>query len=99
MMPAQFPYYQSPAVAAHLTFEQWLNRPVYKVQVYTAQLCNSLMGLPAGALATPVDHPIMLLRLRPGHRPPASLALRKQIADQVRHLRATGQFKLKKVSP
>ena len=86
-------------MSAPLSFEQWLNRPVYKAQVYTAQLCNALMGLPAGALATPVNHPIMLLRLRPGHRPPASLALRKQIADQVRHLRATGQFKLEKVSP
>jgi hypothetical protein len=34
------------------TFEQWLNRPVYKVQVHTAQIAKQILGLPDGDLAT-----------------------------------------------
>lgn len=82
-----------------MTFEEWLNRPVSKAQVYTASICKALLDLPAGDLATRGDHPIMLLRLVPKYRTHASLALRKQIADIVRQQRAAGTYNLKKVTP
>lgn len=81
------------------TFEQWLNRPVYKVQVHTAKIARSILNLPAGDLATCPNHPIMLLRLMPAHRCSHSLALRKKIADIVRQSRKAGAYQLKEIRP
>ena len=75
------------------------NRPVYKVQVHTANIARELLSLPAGSLATRPDHPIMLLRPLPAYRCAHSLALRKRIADIVRQSRKAGTYKLEKVNP
>jgi len=81
------------------TFEQWLNRPVYKVQVHTAKVARQFLGLPDGNLATSTSHPIMLLRPLPAYRCAQSLALRKRIADLVKQSRATKTYKLNPVKP
>ena len=81
------------------TFEQWLNRPVYKVQVHTAQIAKQILGLPDADLATSTNHPMMLLRPLPGYRSAQSLALRKRIADIVRQSRTTKIYKLNPVKP
>ena len=78
--------------------EYW-NRPVYKVQVHTANIARQIMSLPAGNLATRPDHPMMLLRPLPAYRCTRSLALRKAIADIVRESRKAGTYKLEKVNP
>lgn len=73
-----------------MTFEEWINRPVYRAQVTTAQLHAEMIGLdPAKAYATPFDHPLALLRLRPQYRCARSRAIRKALADRVRALRLT----------
>ncbi len=71
-----------------MTFEEWLNRPVYRVQVTTARELARLIGLdPNTALATRGDHPMLHFRLLPPHRTPQSLTLRKLVADRMRTLR------------
>ena len=81
------------------TFKEWLNRPVYKVQVYTAKIANQLLGLPDADIATSTNHPIMLLRPLPAYRCAQSLALRKRIADIVRQSRKDKTYKLRSVYP
>lgn len=80
-----------------MTFNEWLNRPVYKAQVHTAKLAAALLGLPDGPIATSGWHPIMLFRLLPPYRCEASLRLRKTVADMVRQQRRQGTYKLAKV--
>lgn len=75
------------------------NRPVYKVQVYTANIARELLHLSAGDLATRPNHPIMLLRPLPAYRCNQSLALRKTIADIVRESRKNGKYKLETAKP
>jgi hypothetical protein len=71
-----------------MTFEEWLNRPVYRVQVTTARELSSLLGLdPLAAHATTGDSPLMHFRVLPAHRTARSLALRKLVADRMRALR------------
>ena len=71
-----------------MTFEEWLNRPVYRVQVTTARELSRLLGLdPLAAHATRGDHPMLHFRLLPPHRTPQALALRKLVADRMRALR------------
>lgn len=82
-----------------MTFDQWLNRPVYKAQVHTANIARGLLAMPAGDIATTPAHPIMLLRLLPAYRCAASLALRKRIADIVRASRRAGTYTLERVNP
>lgn len=71
-----------------MTFEEWINRPVYRVQVTTArELLRMIKMDPLAAHATASDHPIAHFRLLPPHRTPQSLALRKLVADRMRALR------------
>ena len=71
-----------------MTFEEWLNRPVYRVQVTTARELARLIGLdPNAAIATRGDHPLLHFRLLPQHRTPQALALRQMVADRMRALR------------
>lgn len=81
-----------------MTFEEWMNRPVYKAQVHTARIAARFLGL-SGNIATTFDHPMMLLRPLPPYRTAASLAFRKMIADAVRHERAAGTYRLERVNP
>jgi len=61
---------------------------VYRVQCRTFAEYRAMHGLSAGALATPINHPVLLLRLLPAYRTPASLAVRKALADRMRAIRA-----------
>jgi hypothetical protein len=81
-----------------LNFNEWLNRPVYKSQVYTFNVLRELLSLPAGNLATTPDHPIMYFRIFPPYRNGYSKNIRKQVADKVRELRKSGNYQLKTVS-
>ena len=71
-----------------MNYDQWINRPVYRVQVTTARELLRMYKLdPRAALATSGDHPIAHFRVRPQYRTPTSLALRKLVADRMRELR------------
>ena len=71
-----------------MTFEEWLNRPVYRVHVTTARELSRLVGLdPLAAHATIGDSPLLHFRLFPAHRTARSLAIRKLVADRMRTLR------------
>lgn len=67
-----------------MTFEEWQNRPVYKTHVYTFNLAKKLLSLPAGDIATVMNHPILHFRILPAYRNEFSLSLRKQVAEMVR---------------
>ena len=60
---------------------------VYRVQCQTAKIWREMLGMPDGAIAAPMGHPICLLRLLPPYRTPASLAVRKAVADRMRKIR------------
>lgn len=79
-----------------MTFDQWLNRPVYKAQVHTFNIAKQLYGL-SGNVVTTGNHPITYFRLVPQHRCATALAIRKRVADIVRMQRKTGTYQLKKV--
>ena len=81
-----------------MTFDQWLNRPVYKTQVHTAKVLTDLMGLPNGAIATKENHPLLYFRIVSKYRCKYSLALRKLVADKVRDSRKNGTYQLKGVT-
>jgi len=81
-----------------MTFEQWMNRPVYKAQVHTAQTLGKLLGLPDGPVATRGDHPFLYFRVVRAYRCTRSLALRKAVADKVRETRRNGTYKLLEVN-
>jgi hypothetical protein len=70
-----------------MTFDQWLNRPVYKAQVKTFNIARGLLGLPDGDLATSGNHPVSEFRVLPKYRTAQGLALRKRVADIARQLR------------
>ena len=71
-----------------MTYEEWINRPVYRAQVTTARMLRHMLNLDVmAALATSPEHPIALLRLRPQYRCARSRAIRKALADRVRALR------------
>ena len=71
-----------------MTYEEWINRPVYRAQVTTARMLRYMLNIDVmAALATSPDHPIALLRLRPEYRCARSRAIRKALADHVRALR------------
>ena len=80
-----------------MTYEQWINRPVYKAQVHTASTLKALIGLPNGNLATKGNHPFLYFRLISSYRCAYSLALRKKVADIVRETRKNGTYKLQEV--
>lgn len=69
-----------------MTFDEYQRRPVYRAQVHTFNVLKGMLGL-SGDVATPTDHPVMLFRLLPQYRTPASLALRKLVANKVRQQR------------
>ena len=81
-----------------MTYEQWINRPVYKAQIHTANTLKALMGLPSGNLVTKGNHPFLYFRLVSSHRCAYSLALRKKVADVVRETRKNGTYKLQEVT-
>ena len=74
-----------------MTFEEWLNRPLYRVHVTTARELSRLVGLdPLAAHAICLstgDSPLLHFRLLPAHRTARSLAIRKLVADRMRVLR------------
>jgi hypothetical protein len=71
-----------------MTFEEWLNRPLYRVHVTTARELSRLVGLdPFAAHATIGDSPLLHFRVLPAHRTARSLAIRKLVADRMRALR------------
>tara|TARA_R110000868_G_scaffold148578_1_gene370571 strand:+ start:1729 stop:1998 length:270 start_codon:yes stop_codon:yes gene_type:complete len=71
-----------------MTYEDWINRPVYRAQVTTARMLRYMLNLDVmAALATSPEHPIALLRLLPQYRCARSRAIRKALADRVRALR------------
>jgi hypothetical protein len=71
-----------------MTFEEWLNRPVYRAHVTTARELSRLVGLdPLAAHATIGDSPLLHFRVLPAHRTARSLAIRKLVADRMRVLR------------
>ena len=71
-----------------MTFEEWLNRPLYRVHVTTARELSRLVGLdPLAAHATIGDSPLLHFRVLPAHRTARSLAIRKLVADRMRALR------------
>ena len=70
-----------------MTFDQYMNRPVYKAQVKTFNIARALFGVPNGDLVTPGNHPLAEFRVVPKYRSPQGLALRKQVADIVRESR------------
>jgi hypothetical protein len=67
-----------------MTFDQWINRPVYKAQVATSNMAKQLLNMPNGDIATSGNHPILHLRLAKPYRNAYSIALRKQVADAMR---------------
>jgi hypothetical protein len=74
-----------------MTFEQWMQRPVYVTQCYTAKIAREMCGifLPEGrGLATKGPHPLDLFRAYPQYRDAAAQGLRNRVADQVRRERA-----------
>lgn len=81
-----------------MTYEQWINRPVYKSQVHTANILKMIMGMPFGNIATKGNHPFLYFRLVSSHRCAYSLALRKKVADIVRETRKNGTYKLQEVT-
>jgi hypothetical protein len=71
-----------------MTYEEWINRPVYRAQVTTARMLRHMLNIDVmTAMATSPGHPIALLRLRPEYRCARSRAIRKAVADRVRALR------------
>jgi len=71
-----------------MTFEEWLNRPLYRVHVTTARELSRLVGLdPFAAHATTGDSPLLHFRVLPARRAARSLAIRKLVADRMRALR------------
>jgi hypothetical protein len=81
-----------------MTFEEWINRPVYKAQVHTAKTLGHLLGLPDGPIATTGEHPFMYFRVVQAYRCSKALALRKAVADKVRETRKNGTYKLEGVT-
>lgn len=82
-----------------MTFDEWLNRPVYKVQCFTFKLAKELLGLPKGDFVTTGNHPIVNFRAAPAYRDAKALHLRKTVADIVRQKRNSGTYQLQKVKP
>lgn len=71
-----------------MTFNEWINRPVYRVQVTTFKQLLCLFNLDVDKpLATPGNHPIAEFRVLPKYRTVQSLKLRKLVADRMRALR------------
>lgn len=81
-----------------MTYEQWINRPVYKSQVHTANILKMIMGMPSGNIATKENHPFLYFRVTKCYRCEYSLALRKKVADAVRETRKNGTYKLQEVA-
>ena len=81
-----------------MTYEQWINRPVYKAQVHTANILKMIMGMPSGNIATKGNHPFLYFRVTKSYRCEYSLALRKKVADIVRETRKNGTYKLQEVT-
>jgi len=65
-----------------------MDTAVFRAQVKTFDLYREMLGMAGGDIASPVGHPIMLLRLLPAYRTPASVRVRKLVADRMRAIRA-----------
>jgi hypothetical protein len=71
-----------------MTFNAWINRPLYRVHVTTWNQLLRLFNLDHDKpLATPGNHPIAEFRILPKYRTVQSLKLRKLVADRMRLLR------------
>ena len=75
-----------------MTFDQWLNRPVYKIQSHTFKLAQQALGMPqlkpSQGVATRGDHVLATFRAFPQYRTPEAKALRQRVAAMVRLERA-----------
>ncbi len=61
---------------------------VFRSQVKTFNIYREMLGIAGGDIAAPMGHPIMLLRLLPAYRTPASVRVRKLVADRMRAIRS-----------
>jgi hypothetical protein len=68
-----------------MTFEQ---SPVYKAQCATFAMCKVFLSLPAGDVATHMDHPVLRFRALPAYRDAHAVALRNTVARLMREQRA-----------
>jgi len=57
---------------------------VYRVQCQTFAIWRDMLALPDMPMATPMGHPVGLLRALPPYRTPACLAARKAVSDRMR---------------
>lgn len=66
-------------------FENWLNRPVYKVQVKAFRRAKELLGIdPNCNLATRGDSVLVTFAALPGHRDQYGQVLRNMVALSLR---------------
>lgn len=77
-----------------MTFQQYMRRPVYKVQCHTMQIAQQLCGLQPQqgkgritALSTSDTDGLTRFRCLPGHRTDAAKSLRLRVAHHVKQLR------------
>jgi hypothetical protein len=70
-----------------MTFDEYQNRPVYKAQCATFALCRAFLRMPAGDVATHMDHPTLRFRALPAYRDAHAVALRNTIARLMREQR------------
>lgn len=77
--------------SGYCSFEEWKNRPVYKVQCMTASVTNELQGLkliPGRGIASIYDpqkqDALAFFRALKPYRNEAANALRKRVADHIR---------------
>jgi hypothetical protein len=71
-----------------MTFNEWINRPLYRVHVTTWNQLLRLFNIdPDKPLVTSGNHPIAEFRVLPKYRTVQSLKLRKLVADRMRLLR------------
>lgn len=82
-----------------MTFDEWLNRPVYKAQVHTFTVAREMFGCPIGDLVTNAAHPLVHFRALPSQRTEYGKRIRKIVAEKVRESRRDGTYKLNKVAP
>ncbi len=77
-----------------MTFQQYMRRPVYKVQCHTMQIAQQLCGLQPQqgkgrmtAMSTSDTDGLTRFRCLPGHRTDAAKALRLRVAHHVKQMR------------
>lgn len=89
MQPEEWPNHRSLTAAPQrgdsMTFHQWLNRPVYKVQCYTFRRAKKLCGIdPNSNLATKGASVFNTFRAYPQYRDEYAKVLRSMVALSIR---------------